>query len=115
MEKMMNPEMDVVRFKSNDVIVASPANGIVLAGFNDGKRRNATITIGDDTNNVKDYVTLLGMFHDNYTPTYFKYGNNEPVADISLLKYEESNRLENGTYVHDDKNTKMNLWVWDHQ
>lgn len=68
MSKMSKPEMDVVRFKENDIIVASGGglpNFIKITGFNDTIADNGTVEYNGVIYNKSTYSDLIDCLIDN--------------------------------------------------
>ena len=69
--KKFNPEMKVVRFGNEDVIVTSGAvtKSVVAAGFGDGIAGNATFSYNGASYNIgtdissQDFLKLVGIFN----------------------------------------------------
>ena len=109
--KMTTPEMNVVRFKENDIIVASsdvlslsnlgddvPKNGIV-----NYKNQTFTLTDQNAVNAVMEALNAAG--HDS--TTQIRRNPEESIIDVSTLLSRETNngvRLKawNGTYLFID-------------
>lgn len=99
--------MDVVRFKEEDVIVASVGNPThVLANFHNGTTEDATI----DGKNPKDFITWLASF--GATNVYFKYDGKDAVHFDDILLHEEDGRLEDGEYNRRNEGDNV-IWYMD--
>ncbi|MBR3419148.1 MAG: hypothetical protein IKG82_10710 [Oscillospiraceae bacterium] len=110
MNRMAVPTMDVVRFKENDVIVASgPIDGILLAGFNNSTAEDATV----NGYHIVDYVNIYKLIN-SHTEVYFRYNGNAAVSAEDLLDHEETGSLCDGIYTRSDENTHV-MWTWQSQ
>ena len=116
MSRMAIPTMDVIRFKENDIIVASggPApeptplptpDTLVLANFNDG-----TTMDGDP---LIYFVRSLERTHGSLN-VFFKYNGSEAVRAVDLLSNEENNTLCDGHYIESHNESDI-IWTWLHQ
>lgn len=110
MSRMAVPTMDVVRFKENDVIVASgPIDGILLAGFNNGTAEDATV----NGYHIVDYVNIIIATH-GHNEVYFRYNGNEAVNAEQLLVHEEDESLRDGIYTRSEEGDRV-MWTWQYQ
>ena len=114
MSRMAVPAMEVVRFKENDIIVASGGEpsieGILLEGFNNSVSKDATV----NGSRILDYVNIYNAIH-GHTEIYFRYNGNAAVRAEDLLTREENGSLRDGIYtdgVDDNGNT---VWTWRKQ
>ena len=111
------PTMEVVRFKENDVIVASQPgmeDGLILKLFNNGTTDDATIeelSVGKPYS-VTDFVNILRMTGGD-EKIWFQYQTNPKVIAKDLLDNEENSSLLNDLYSQDSSDAT--LWVWRHQ
>jgi len=89
--KMAKPEMAVVRFKENDIIVAS-GDALSLSKFGDGQVKNGVVTYQNqaftiaDSSAINSVLTALnGAGHSGST---LLYNNNDDVTFDYLFKVE---------------------------
>ena len=99
--------MDVVRFKEDDVIVASigpqPVPGPLvfykLANFNDGIADNATI----DGLSISETVTVLKKGEAAETGIYFLANDDKTRVELeNLVDHDITGIISNGDYYNDD-------------
>ncbi|MBE6867657.1 MAG: hypothetical protein E7494_02730 [Ruminococcus albus] len=102
MSTMKRPEMEVVRFKEADIIVAS---GVTLSGFYNGVNNDANAYYnGNDynkaKNNIDDFYSLL----PNNSKTIFDNSNGQFDTIDKMFGYDEGDAYSegwNGTYKWD--------------
>ena len=116
MSKMRVPEMDVVRFKESDVIVASGAKTMTISNFGDRINLNGRFTFGSFSYTNRDVHNNFESFKSDFN-SYFganiQYRNqivfdfdNAISYDLSYLVRREvvdsaANNICNGTYSWD--------------
>ncbi len=99
MSTMKRPEMDVVRFKEADIIVAS---GVTLSGFYNGVNKDANANYnGNDynkaKNNIDDFYNLL----PKNSKTIFDNSNGYFDTIDKMFGYDDADEYSegwNGTY-----------------
>ena len=100
MSKMRVPEMDVVRFKENDVIVASGAIlGLTLYGFANTIKKDGLMTYKGTSYNSSNYNDLItALTGDEYLDCIGENGSS-----ISWLFTQDKNGKDkgfpDGTYI----------------
>lgn len=103
--------MDVIRFKENDIIVASggepTVDGIILAGFNNSVEKDATV----NDFHVLDYVNIYIAIH-GHTEVFFRYNGNAAVRAEDLLTHEENGSLCDGLYTESTDENGNAVWTW---
>ena len=110
MSRMTVPSMEVVRFKEDDIIVASGFEGILLAGFNNGTKEDATV----NGYHILDYVNIYKLIH-GHSEVYFRYNGNAAVKAEDLLDHEENKSLHDGIYTGAYDNNGNAVWTWQSQ
>ena len=109
MGRMVIPKMDVVRFKENDVIVAS--GFAYLSGWGNGIDGDAKIKFDNGTNAEYDWNTLHNEAIENMLSNlkFIRGENNTTLNDLGMNENMSSDW--NGTYKKQDDNE----WHWQHQ
>ncbi|WP_294480844.1 hypothetical protein [uncultured Ruminococcus sp.] len=97
MSTMKRPEMEVVRFKEADIIVAS-GNIATLSGFNDNVYHNAQIQYG---NNTYDRTNYTDFPHPKGNFTIFQYEAGEADVLDHMFGSEDTGTDYDGTYKWD--------------
>ena len=118
MSRMAIPTMDVVRFKEDDVIVASggplrplslpvTAETLNLEGFGDGKMHNAFINFSDGSRKSAMDIRKAEM--------WFTCGDDVKVSAKFLHQYDKkkNGKILNGDYNY-DHDDEYGTW-WRHQ
>ena len=120
MNKMKTPEMEVIRFKEADVIVASgDVHTMTLAGFqNDGVKRNGILTYngieyhinngGDSINPAINAMRSIGvtentLVYANDTSSYGLWGllrieDGAHVSSIEAVNWDGTYSYVNGVF-----------------
>ena len=106
MSKMRVPKMDVVRFKENDVIVASGGlpNFMKITGFNDSTPGNGTIKYNGVTYNKSNYLDLINLLTDQ--PDYDSYVKYQGMSETIFKLFKRSDGTSAAGYVD-------GTYVWD--
>ena len=106
MSKMRVPEMDVVRFKENDVIVESGAIlGLTLYGFANTTKNDGTMTYKGTTYDGSNYNDLISALKgDEYSDWIGENGSSFSwFLSISSLFTRDKNGNDrgfpDGTYI----------------
>lgn len=117
MSRMAVPTMDVVRFKEDDVIVASggpmrplslpvTVETLTLGGFADGKQHNAFVIFSDGSKKSADELKK------SKAQMWFTLGE-EKVSAIKLHQHDKKGINLNGDYNYDHED-EDGTW-WRHQ
>lgn len=98
--KMERPEVDVVRFKESDVIVASgpippmPVQTLDVRGVNDSTANNITLD-GVSVDTYEKLAEKLG----GQSNSYFQHNGNRVVHESELFAVEDLGILADGIYT----------------
>lgn len=94
MSKMRVPEMDVVRFKESDVIVASGLEAstikLTLSGFADSVEGNGRITYKNTTYDWGSAVNLLFELGEVGITEYFRIGEDSRIELLYKADLQEA-------------------------
>lgn len=106
MSKMRVPEMDVVRFKENDVIVASGGlpNFFIVTGFNDSIPGNGIIKYNGVIYNKSNYTDLIDFLADQ--TDYDSYVKYQDMSQTIYRLFKRSDGTSAAGYVD-------GTYVWD--
>lgn len=104
MSTMKRPEMDVVRFKEADIIVAS-GNIATLSGFNDNEARNGIVSYGgtDYKRDDRDSFPYDGK------ETLFYSGNAQTTLNALFMldSLENSPSGFDGKYTYNENSNRF--------
>ena len=103
MSTMKRPEMEVVRFKEADIIVAS-GNIATLSGFNDNEARNGEVRYGNTTYKRGD----RDSFPYDGKETRFNSGNLEITLDGLFTSDAAGFSMDfDGKYTYNENDRKF--------
>ena len=115
---MRTPEIEVVRFTQNDVIVASGVNvpqTMTVANWNDGISKNMEITYGNNTysgvnqNNPLSFYALGDLIRANGQTTDIHTSKDKDTTLTSLVQFER-NGNDSGSLSGLDWDADNNYW-----
>ncbi len=107
--------MDVVRFKEDDVIVASATRDLwTISGFNDSPANKGNARIDNFT--IEQFIRLFNGAHTNM---YFHYNEHDwvPIEDLGDAEDDYVNdtygfKLKDGTY---ERNVDGDNVIWTYR
>lgn len=99
MSTMKRPEMEVVRFKEADIIVAS-GNIARLSGFGNGGTDNGSVSFGGKNYFYQDRESLYQNLHNGSSTTFDNYNNIAEIANLFEFEHynDELTNEWDGTY-----------------